>query len=90
VTAFAGGFTGGTFHEAHAECPAGETAISTGYTISENTGSGGHVGSRAVIIGWVLTGSNYGNVLFEVDSSQLAAGHSSGVQVDVTCATLAS
>jgi hypothetical protein len=88
VTVFAGGFTSGSFHGAYAACAAGETAISVGYTISENTGNGGHVGSRAVSIDWAKTGPNWGEVLFDVDSSQLAAGHSSGVEVDVSCATL--
>ena len=89
VTVFAGGFTSGTFHDAVAFCPAGQTAISVGYTVSENTGSGGHVGARAVSIDWVTTGSNYGDVLFDVDSSLVPAGHSVGVQADVSCATLA-
>jgi hypothetical protein len=88
VTHFEGGFTGGTFHGSFAQCAAGETAISVGYTISENTGSGGHVGARAVSIDWVKTGQNYGEVLFDVDSSLVTAGHSVGVEVDVSCATI--
>ena len=77
-------------HDVAAWCPAGETALYTGYWVQSLSTSTGSLftGSTAVQIDEVATDGAIGRVQFTLDAAKLPAGYDAGVQVSVLCAKI--
>ena len=77
-------------HGVGANCPTGDTALSTGYAAQsiEQGGSSFFTGSPAVRIDQVGTSKDGGSVAFTLDASKLPAGYDARVQISVLCAKI--